>query len=80
MGFRIARKHAARLRLIARLTAFLVPALATVAALIVDGGGFGALAAGVAVSSAALGLVIERWLFFAEAQHTVTLYYGAEAV
>jgi DMSO reductase anchor subunit len=25
-------------------------------------------------------LVIERWLFFAEAKHTVTLYYGAVAV
>ncbi len=24
------------------------------------------------------GLAIERWLFFAEAKHTVTLYYGAE--
>jgi hypothetical protein len=22
----------------------------------------------------------ERWLFFAEARHTVTLYYGASAV
>jgi hypothetical protein len=22
--------------------------------------------------------VTERWLFFAEAKHTVTLYYGAE--
>jgi len=22
------------------------------------------------------GLLIERWLFFAEAKHTVTLYYG----
>ncbi len=33
-----------------------------------------------ALANAALGLVIERWLFFAEAKHTVTLYYGAEAV
>ena len=36
--------------------------------------------AALAVASAALGLVVERWLFFAEAKHTVTLYYGAEAV
>ena len=35
-------------------------------------------AATLAVASAALGLVVERWLFFAEAKHTVTLYYGAE--
>ena len=27
-----------------------------------------------------VGILIERWLFFAEATHTVTLYYGAEAV
>jgi DMSO reductase anchor subunit len=25
-----------------------------------------------------LGVLIERWLFFAEATHTVTLYYGAQ--
>ena len=24
------------------------------------------------------GLLVERWLFFAEANHAVTLYYGAE--
>ena len=24
----------------------------------------------------AVGTLIERWLFFAEAKHTVTLYYG----
>jgi hypothetical protein len=23
-----------------------------------------------------LGLLVERWLFFAEATHTITLYYG----
>jgi DMSO reductase anchor subunit len=27
---------------------------------------------------ATIGVLIERWLFFAEAKHTVTLYYGAE--
>ena len=36
------------------------------------------LASLVAVLSAALGLIVERWLFFAEAKHTVMLYYGAE--
>ena len=25
----------------------------------------------------AIGIVAERWLFFAQAKHTVTLYYGA---
>jgi DMSO reductase anchor subunit len=77
MGFRIARKHRLRLRLIARLTGFLVPMLATFASLFTP---VGLIAAAVAVLSAALGLVIERWLFFAEAKHTVMLYYGAEIV
>ena len=44
------------------------------------GGVVGVAAAGLAVAIAALGLVAERWLFFAEAKHTVMLYYGAEAV
>jgi DMSO reductase anchor subunit len=32
----------------------------------------------VAIPLNAIGTVTERWLFFAEAKHTVTLYYGAE--
>ncbi len=51
----------------------------TLLALLV-GGVIGVVAAGLAVAGAALGLVAERWLFFAEAKHTVMLYYGAEAV
>ena len=78
MGFRIARKHRTRLRLIARIAAFLLPGALTLAALFIIGW-IGALLAGLAVASAALGLVVERWLFFAEAKHTVTLYYGADA-
>jgi DMSO reductase anchor subunit len=76
MGFQIARKHRVRLRLIARVAAFAVPLLATLCALV----GASVLAAAVAVLSAALGLIVERWLFFAEAKHTVMLYYGAETV
>jgi DMSO reductase anchor subunit len=76
MGFHIARKHRLRLRLVARVAAFAVPFLATLCALV----GASLLAAAVAVLSAALGLIVERWLFFAEAKHTVMLYYGAETV
>jgi sulfite dehydrogenase (quinone) subunit SoeC len=76
MGFQIARKHRLRLRLIARIAAFAVPFLATLVALAAAS----TLAAAIAVLSAALGLVVERWLFFAEAKHTVMLYYGAETV
>jgi sulfite dehydrogenase (quinone) subunit SoeC len=31
------------------------------------------------VVSMAAGLVVERWLFFAEAEHVSMLYYGREA-
>jgi DMSO reductase anchor subunit len=79
MGFHIARRHARRLRRIARLTGFVIPALCTVLAAILAGTP-GIAMTGLALVSAALGLVIERWLFFAEAKHTVTLYYGAAAV
>ena len=79
MGYRIARKHRVRLRAITRIAGFCLPALLTLAALIFADG-IGVIAAAAAVASAALGLVIERWLFFAEAKHTVTLYYGAAAV
>jgi sulfite dehydrogenase (quinone) subunit SoeC len=79
MGFRIGRKHAHRLRRIARLGGFATPASLSLLALIF-GGATGTVLAGLAVISAALGLVAERWLFFAEAKHTVTLYYGADAV
>jgi sulfite dehydrogenase (quinone) subunit SoeC len=79
MGFRIARQHRVRLRRIVRLAGFALPTVLTLLGLLV-GGVVAAAAAGLAVVSAALGLVVERWLFFAEAKHTVTLYYGAEAV
>jgi sulfite dehydrogenase (quinone) subunit SoeC len=79
MGFQIARKHRVRLRAIARTTGFALPSLLTLVALF-GGAATGAVAAALAVVSAALGLVIERWLFFAEAKHTVTLYYGAAVV
>jgi sulfite dehydrogenase (quinone) subunit SoeC len=79
MGFAIARKHRARLRGVVRLVGFALPGLLTLLALVV-GGVIGVVAAGLAVVGGALGLVAERWLFFAEAKHTVMLYYGAEAV
>jgi sulfite dehydrogenase (quinone) subunit SoeC len=79
MGFAIARKHRARLRAIVRLAGFALPALLTLLPLVV-GGVIGVVSAGIAIVGAALGLVAERWLFFAEAKHTVMLYYGAEAV
>jgi DMSO reductase anchor subunit len=75
MGYRVARKHADKLRAIVLLAAFAVPIAASLLSL-VAGAGIGAAA--LAVLSMALGLVVERWLFFAEAEHVVMLYYGAE--
>ena len=75
MGYRLARKHAARLRLIALLFAFGLPLLATALAA-ATGGGFAKIADLIAVLAQAPGILVERWLFFAEAKHTVTLYYG----
>jgi len=76
MGFRIARKHAVKLRRIALGAGFAAPFLLTLLAL-VTGGAVAIAASLIAAVVAMLGVVIERWLFFAEAKHTVTLYYGA---
>jgi len=79
MGYRIARKHAARLRLTAVLGAFALPVALVIIGLVTPG----RLAAAPALLAAIFatgGLLVERWLFFAEAKHTVTLYYGAERV
>jgi DMSO reductase anchor subunit len=78
MGFRIGRKHAARLRRIALVAGFIAPALLMVLA-VLAGGTPGALLALLGAALAMLGLIAERWLFFAEATHTVTLYYGQPA-
>ncbi len=76
MGFQIARKHAMKLRRIALTLAFVLPFLLTLLALFV-GGSLAAAALILALLNAAIGIVTERWLFFAEARHTVGLYYGA---
>ena len=78
MGFKVARKHAGRLRVLAILFGFIIPIFASLLT-IFSGELIGIAAAAIAVASCALGIVIERWLFFAEAEHVVTLYYGAQA-
>jgi sulfite dehydrogenase (quinone) subunit SoeC len=75
MGFRIARKHKARLRQIAQALAFALPALLLIAAFALQWPHAAALSALAAIVQFA-GMLVERWLFFAEAKHTVTLYYG----
>jgi DMSO reductase anchor subunit len=79
MGYRIARKHAERLRTLALLLGFLVPGAATLLCLVPThaAGLAGSL---LAIPAMAAGLVIERWLFFAEAEHVSMLYYAGDAV
>jgi DMSO reductase anchor subunit len=79
MGFHIARKHRKRLRCIARVAAFVVPGLLSLLAS-VFGSVVAVIAAGLALISATLGILVERWLFFAEAKHTVMLYYNSDVV
>jgi DMSO reductase anchor subunit len=67
MGYRIARKHAARLRVVAVVLGFIAPIVLL------------PFVPPVAAIAALLGLLVERWLFFAEATHTITLYYGRTA-
>ena len=77
MAFRVARVHAAKLRSIALLLGFALPALFFCLAIILGGGL--AIALGVlAAASALAGLLVERWLIFAEATHTVALYYPTQ--
>lgn len=75
MGFRIARKHARKLRMIAVALGFALPFVLTAAAGFA-GGLIAAAASLLAAVSALIGTLTERWLFFAQAQHAVTLYYG----
>ena len=78
MGFQIARKHALKLRRMALSLGFGLPLLLTLAAALLSGK-LAALASTIAVASALAGILVERWLFFAEAKHSVTLYYGRTA-
>jgi DMSO reductase anchor subunit len=79
MGFRIARKHAERLRLLFRIAGLGIPAILTLPSLVLEGP-LAAIAALAAALLATAGTLAERWLFFAEAKHTVQLYYGQKNV
>lgn len=75
MGFVIARKHATRLRRMALNLGLLLPGIL----LVLAGVSHGAYQLVLLLAALLLGLagiVVERWLFFAEARHAVTLYYG----
>ena len=74
MGFKIARRHAEKLRVITLIALFAVPL--ALGASIITFPSLGTVFGIASVLSSGIGIVIERWLFFAEAQHVMTLYYG----
>ena len=74
MGFVLARKHSKRLRIIATLLFALAPALLALPVYLlvhIDAGPWLLTASMAALA----GTLVERWLFFAEAKHLVSLYY-----
>jgi DMSO reductase anchor subunit len=70
MIFVVGRRHAAKLRRLALVLASLAPALVLLLPL-------GAWGIGLAAALHLGGALAARWLFFAEAEHVVGLYYGA---
>lgn len=77
MGFQVARKHAQRLRTIAIWAGFLIPGVMIETAILQPSTNplIWCVPAALLMS---VGIITERWLFFAEAKHTVMLYYGAQ--
>ncbi|WP_224814219.1 DmsC/YnfH family molybdoenzyme membrane anchor subunit [Hasllibacter sp. MH4015] len=65
----VGRKHAMNLRILAFVFAFIIPILLMVALV-------NHVTAAIAILSHLIGVAIARWLFFAEAEHVVGLYYG----
>jgi len=76
MGFVLARKHAARLRIIALVLFALLPVALAVLAMVVQSMAVAMACAVAAALCVIAGTFVERWLFFAEAKHVVMLYYA----
>jgi DMSO reductase anchor subunit len=68
--YQIGRKHALKLRVIATTLMVLLPLLLLLSPV------FHHPAAALAVLSHAAGVLTSRWLFFAQAEHVVGIYYG----
>jgi DMSO reductase anchor subunit len=77
MGFRLARKHARRLRGICLILLGPLPVVLAAMTPALPGPAAQAASAIALTLSATAGIFIERWLFFAEAKHVVMLYYRA---
>jgi DMSO reductase anchor subunit len=75
MGYQVGRKHADKLRRLAVLLLFVLPLLCSLMQFAPLPRALQLAFAAAAALSAALGVLVERWLFFAEAEHVVALYY-----
>ncbi len=73
MGFAIARRHAGKLRRFVLVVGFAAPCVFSVLA---SRNAMPLAATSIAAACVLLGLLTERWLFFAEATHVSALYYG----
>jgi DMSO reductase anchor subunit len=69
MVYVVGRRHGAKLRLISIVAMVVVPVILLLTP-------FHHLTALLAVVSHLIGVMVSRWLFFAEAEHVVGLYYG----
>ncbi len=65
----VGRKHAVKLRIISIALVSILPVLLLLLP-------FGHVLAALAIASHIVGVLVSRWLFFAEAEHVVGLYYG----
>lgn len=78
MGFRVARRHGQKLRMI--VGGCLVAAMLLTWVAFALGGAVGPVLAVLAVLLAGIAAVVERWLFFAQAKHVVSLFYGEQSL
>jgi DMSO reductase anchor subunit len=72
-GFKIQRKYTAMLKFIVFAVGFVLPVVILVA------GEVSRSEIYAASILAVMGVIAERWLFFAEARHVINLYHGAQA-
>ena len=75
MGYQVARRHAERLRRLSVALLFVLPIAGQLVLLLDLSDPLQIAVAAVSAVSAGLGVLCERWLFFAEAEHVAMLYY-----
>jgi DMSO reductase anchor subunit len=75
MGYQVARRHIERLRRLSAALLFLLPIVAGLLLLLNLPNSIQIAIAALSALSAVAGVLTERWLFFAEAEHVVMVFY-----